>query len=143
MFTNPNYTTIDLSFLENHGKESYDVIRDVRQRMAENEGRVRTWNIERASLTPRRMYWTARDNRNGQTLIFHAPGFSIKVKGATFQGGLMIIRDKTGDYHFFLFDLVRHTVMPYSFVKEDQLITTLDRLINGFPMYIQQSKFNS
>ena len=143
MFSNPNYTTLDLSFLKNNGKESYDVIRSVGKMMAENQGRVRTWNIEHASYTPARMYWTARDNRTGKTYIFHAPGFSIKVKGATFQGGLMIFRDKVGEYFIFRFNDEKNTVTPTPFVKDDQLISTIDRLINGLPMYIQQSKFNS
>ena len=145
MFSNPNYTTIDLSFLKNKGKESYNVIKRFFHllKAEENEGRVSKWNIERASLTPCRMYWTARDNRNGQTLIFHAPGFSIKVKGAVFQGRIMIYRNKAGDYSLFFFDHVKHTVAPYSYVEEGQLIATIDRIINGFPMYIQQNKFNS
>ena len=54
-----DYTTLDLSFLKNTGKESYDVIRSFGKMMAENQGRVRTWNIEHASYTPARMYWTA------------------------------------------------------------------------------------
>ncbi|MBO6045094.1 MAG: hypothetical protein J6P69_04500, partial [Bacteroidales bacterium] len=82
-------------------------------------------------------------NRNGQTLIFHAPGFSIKVKGAVFQGRIMIYRNKAGDYSLFFFDHVKYTVAPYSYVEEGQLIATIDRIINGFPMYIQQNKFNS
>ena len=110
-----DYTTLDLSFLKNNGKESYDVIRSVGKMMAENQGRD----------------------------IFHAPGFSIKVKGATFQGGLMIFRNKVGEYFIFRFNDEKHTVTPTPFVKDDQLITTIDRLINGFPMYIQQNKFNS
>jgi len=89
------------------------------------------------------MYWTARDNRNGQTLIFHAPGFSIKVKGAVFQGGIIICRTLRGEYFIFRFNDEKNTVTPTPFVKDDQLISTIDRLINGLPMYIQQSKFNS
>lgn len=143
MLRNPNYTTINLSFLKNKGKESYDVIRRFMEMTAENEGRVRTWNIERSSLTPGKMYWTARDNRDGKTYIFHAPGFSLEVKGATFQGGLMIYRGKAGDYFIFFFDHEKHTVAPYSYVKEGQLITTIDRIINGFPMFTQQNKLNS
>lgn len=145
MFSNPNYTTLDLSFLKNKGKESYDVIRRffLLLKAEENEGRVSKWNIERASLTPCRMYWTARDNRNGQTLIFHAPGFSIKVKGAVFQGGIIICRTLRGEYFIFRFNDEKNTVTPTPFVKDDQLISTIDRLINGLPMFTQQNKFNS
>lgn len=143
MFSNPNYTTINLSFLKNKGKDSYEVIRRFMEMTAENEGRVRSWNIERASLTPSRMYWTARDNRTGETLIFHAPGFSIEVKGATFQGRIMICRTLRGEFFVFLFNDEKNTVTPSPLVKEDRLITALDHVINGFPMYIQQNKFNS
>lgn len=144
MLINPNYTTINLSFLKNKGKESYDVIKRFFHLLkVENEDRVRTLNIERACLTPSRMYWTARDNQTGKTYIFQAPGFSIEVKGATFQGGLMIYRDKVGSYHIFLFDHVKHSVSPVLYVDESKLITTIDRIINGAPIYNRQNKFNS
>ena len=55
-----------------------------------------------------------------------------------------VVYSSDGDYLIHITDFAHgnaSTLLPP--VKEEDLIATLDRVINGFPMYVPQNKFNS
>jgi hypothetical protein len=130
---NSNYETLALSFTESRDKETLKVLKHFQHLKTENEEVTRTWNIEPGSEKPSLMKWCARDRRNQERLIFMAPGFSIKVAGPSFKGGIVASKTKSNCYYIALFNLENSTVVAMPPIGEEMLIEALDTLINGNP----------
>lgn len=129
----PDYETLGLSFTETHDKETLEVLKHFQFLKKKNKAITRTWHIEPGSEKPSLMTWCARDKRNQERLIFMAPGFSIKVAGPSFKGGIVASKTKSNCYYIALFNLENSTVVAMPPIGEEMLIEALDTLINGNP----------
>ncbi len=138
MFSNPNYQTINLSFEKSHEKSALDVLALFQKLKANNNNRLSKWNITPGSDIAIKMNWTFFDKQTNELKICSAPAFSILVKGAAFEGGIIVLKDQSGKYKVLLFGL-NHKMIEQKPVSEKQLLDFLDKLINVNPIFPMSS----
>lgn len=127
-------------------QETLPVLQRFRALCAANHELTRTWRIAPGSENPIRWNSTTAylNLQTGELVVKSAPGVAFGVNGRVLNGGIFVVYSSDGDYLIHITDFAHgnaSTLLPP--VKEEDLIATLDRVINGFPMYIQQNKFNS
>ena len=113
--------------------ETLPVLQRFRALRVANYELTQTWCIVPESENPIRLNsLTAYLNlQTGELTINSNPGVSFMVNGLALNGGITIVHCGNGDYFIHIIDLAHGSSTAIPTTKEEDLIATLDHVING------------
>ncbi len=114
-------------------KETLLLLRHFQALRAANYELTQTWCIVPGSENP--ICWTLStaylNLRTGELTVNCAPGVAFKVDGLALNGGIIIVRGSDGGYVIGITDFSDWSERFLPPTKEEDLIATLDHVING------------
>ena len=114
-------------------KETLPLLRHFQNLRAANYDLTQTWCIVPESENP--ICWTLStaylNLRTGELTVDCAPGVAFQVNGLALNGGIIIVRGSDGGYVIGITDFADWSERFLPPTKEEDLIATLDHVING------------
>lgn len=114
-------------------KHTLPVLQRFRALRAKNYELTQTWCIVPGSENPICWYFstTYLNLLTGELTIDCAPGVAFQVDGLALNGGIIIVRGSDGGYVIGITDFTDKSERFLPITKEEDLIATLDHVING------------